>query len=170
MRTPELLLSRLANVRPCGSYRWTARCPAHPDRNPSLSIKQAVDRILLHCWAGCSAHDIIRAIGLTLADLYNDSAHAKPDPVVDRRRLAAKGLEIWRQAQLQLCAEELRARDTPRGAITRMVQAGEMTEEAAWVSLEDVYRGYSELEYKFERLLHGEGVLALWRESRRGDA
>jgi len=31
-----------------------ALCPAHDDRNPSLSIQLADDRILIHCFAGCS--------------------------------------------------------------------------------------------------------------------
>jgi hypothetical protein len=31
-----------------------ARCPAHNDRNPSLSIREAADgKILIKCHAGC---------------------------------------------------------------------------------------------------------------------
>jgi hypothetical protein len=72
--------------------------------------------------------------------------------------------------QLQHVAEELRARDTLRGAVNRNVAAREMTEADAWDSLEGVNRGYSELEYRFQRLMRNEDTLQLWREARRGDS
>ena len=41
-------------------------CPAHHDRNPSLSIKVTADgKLLLHCFAGCRFEDIIHAAGLS---------------------------------------------------------------------------------------------------------
>ncbi len=83
--TPELLLSRLANVRRYGSDRWGAPCPAHADRNPSLTIKQTADRILLYCWAGCSASDVLKACGLKLRDVYNDSRQVKINPAANLR-------------------------------------------------------------------------------------
>jgi hypothetical protein len=41
---------------------WMARCPAHDDRNPSLSITQADDRVLVHCFAGCSWQAVISVL------------------------------------------------------------------------------------------------------------
>jgi putative DNA primase/helicase len=42
---------------------WVARCPAHHDRHPSLSIADGADgRLLLRCFAGCSWSDIRRAL------------------------------------------------------------------------------------------------------------
>lgn len=42
---------------------WAAKCPAHEDGNPSLSINDGRDgRPLLHCHAGCSQHDIIEVL------------------------------------------------------------------------------------------------------------
>lgn len=49
---------------------WTACCPAHDDRTPSLSITPTDDRILLKCHAGCATADVVAALGLTLADLF----------------------------------------------------------------------------------------------------
>jgi len=60
----------------------------------------------------------------------------------------------------------LRLRDALSRAITDAVQAGAVTEAEAWDALEEAYAGYSELEYKFERLLRKQDTLALWRESR----
>jgi putative DNA primase/helicase len=50
---------------------WVARCPGHEDRNPSLSIHVGDDgRVLLRCFAGCSAERIVAALGLTMRDLF----------------------------------------------------------------------------------------------------
>ena len=40
----------------------TAQCPAHDDKDPSLSITRAPDRVLLHCHAGCALEDVIAAL------------------------------------------------------------------------------------------------------------
>src|SRR5436309_3419387 len=150
--TAERILPRLSGVRRVSSDRWTAQCPAHEDRRPSLSIKQARDRTLIHCWAGCTAAEVVAAVGLTLADLYDDAQHSRPNPTADLRRVAAQGLERWRQTELQRSAEGLRLRDALSRAITDAVQAGAVTEVEAWDALEEAYAGYRQLEYKFERL------------------
>jgi hypothetical protein len=64
------LLNKLEKVK--GSKgRWTACCPAHVDRSPSLAITETDDgRILLKCFAGCSAHQIVEAVGMDLTDLF----------------------------------------------------------------------------------------------------
>ena len=41
---------------------WMAPCPAHEDRNPSLSIREVDGKILLHCHAGCAQRDVIEAL------------------------------------------------------------------------------------------------------------
>ena len=38
---------------------WTARCPAHDDREPSLSIRDDGGKVLVRCHAGCDQHDVI---------------------------------------------------------------------------------------------------------------
>lgn len=67
----DLLLKRLDSVRKIGRDRWLARCCVHEDNCPSLSIRQASDgTILLHCFAGCGASDIVEAVGMKLSDLF----------------------------------------------------------------------------------------------------
>jgi putative DNA primase/helicase len=39
-----------------------ARCPAHDDRNPSLSLKDADGRVLVHCHAGCAQRAVVEAL------------------------------------------------------------------------------------------------------------
>ena len=71
MTATERVLDRLEAVKPTAPGRWLARCPSHKDRTPSLSIRQMEDgRVLLHCFSGCQIGDILAAIGLTLADLF----------------------------------------------------------------------------------------------------
>ena len=68
--TASTLLGRLEGVRSRGPGRWSARCPSHKDRSPSLSIAEAEDgRVLLHCFAGCGADDVLGAIGLSFSDV-----------------------------------------------------------------------------------------------------
>jgi hypothetical protein len=38
---------------------WMARCPAHEDRRPSLSLCERNGRILVHCFAGCTQAEVI---------------------------------------------------------------------------------------------------------------
>ena len=71
--TAEELLLRLEAVRQT-SRGSMARCPAHHDKNPSLSIAEGADRILLHCFALCETRDIVAALGITMADLFFDKA------------------------------------------------------------------------------------------------
>ena len=81
MSAAERLLSRLEGVKATGADRWTALCPAHDDRRPSLSLRHAEERVLLHCWSGCAAGDIVAALGLSLADLFDDNErHAYHTP------------------------------------------------------------------------------------------
>lgn len=67
------LLNRLDGVRSRGSGRWSARCPAHADKSPSLSIREVDGKTLLHCFAGCTPEEIVGELGLDLKDLFTDS-------------------------------------------------------------------------------------------------
>lgn len=69
MIDPSRLLSRLEGVRQLRPDRWQAKCPAHDDKTPSLSITQVDDRILLYCFTGCEVSAILSAMGLTWADI-----------------------------------------------------------------------------------------------------
>lgn len=55
-----------------GGGRVKAQCPAHDDRNPSLSVTGIAGQALVYCHAGCRTGDVLAAIGLVMADLYDD--------------------------------------------------------------------------------------------------
>lgn len=90
-RPIDRLLDRLEAVRETGPGRWMARCPAHDDSTPSLSIREVGDgRLLIHCHAGCDADRVMAAAGLSLADLFPRDDRAAghgyaPVPRRDRR-------------------------------------------------------------------------------------
>ena len=60
--TIQEALSVLAGVRRIGGG-WSALCPAHADRTPSLTLAEGGrSKLLLHCHAGCSFEQVIGAI------------------------------------------------------------------------------------------------------------
>jgi putative DNA primase/helicase len=61
----DSILDKLRDAKACGKG-WSARCPAHDDHHPSLTVTESVDGlILMHCHAGCSFEDISRALGIS---------------------------------------------------------------------------------------------------------
>jgi hypothetical protein len=70
MRPIDRALDRLKGVKQHNGY-FMAFCPAHDDKEPSLSIKEGDDeRALLKCFAGCSFENIVTALGLETKDLF----------------------------------------------------------------------------------------------------
>lgn len=63
------------------------RCPVpthgrgRGDRNPSLAVTPAVDRVLLHCDTGCHTDDVLASIGLTMSDLFDEPLRRADRPV-----------------------------------------------------------------------------------------
>jgi len=52
-------------------------CPAHEDRNPSLSLTLADNKILLNCHAGCSFDGIVSAVGMNQSQFFVHSDNSK---------------------------------------------------------------------------------------------
>lgn len=65
----EALLSRLQKVKGRNGS-WTACCPAHDDKSPSLAIREESGKVLLHCFGGCEAQNIVAAVGMDMTDLF----------------------------------------------------------------------------------------------------
>jgi putative DNA primase/helicase len=75
----EKVLSRLHGVKPCGEGQYKALCPAHDDKNPSLSVTEAADgKVLIRCHAGCDYRSIVKAVGLETTELFPASNGRKP--------------------------------------------------------------------------------------------
>lgn len=85
------ILAMLDKVQRAGNG-WIARCPAHDDGRPSLSVAEGeAGQVLLNCFAGCSAEEIVTALDLTMADLF-------PHVTGPRPRLVVGGKEATRES------------------------------------------------------------------------
>src|SRR5262249_50393206 len=132
------LLARLRNVRR-GAGGWSALCPSHEDTENSLSIAEGKEgRILLKCFTGCTAGQIVAAIGLRMQDLFDtgtppggesntsvgDTATTQPHPpgCTLAQYAKAKGLPVAFLEALGL--RELRRDGAPAIAIPYRDQAG----------------------------------------------
>ncbi len=133
------LLSRLERVRPRGPGRWSARCPAHADKTPSLSVRELEDgRVLLHCFSGCAVDSVAGALGLDVVDLFpprlGAGGGAAPLP---KRGLLTSGqaLEILKFESLVIAAI---ACDMVKGAAIsqadheRLLKASGRVQAIAW--------------------------------------
>ncbi len=77
----ERVLAQLTLVRREREGQWQARCPAHDDRTPSLSVGIGRDgKVLLDCKAGCTYDAVKRAAGLTDADLFPEQIGRESTP------------------------------------------------------------------------------------------
>lgn len=73
MKETADILGKLLGVR-ANRNGWTAFCPSHEDRRErSLSIGEAdAGHVLVHCFAGCTAEEVVVAVGLQTSDLFED--------------------------------------------------------------------------------------------------
>ncbi len=59
--TAERIAAGLQKARKSGKG-WVANCPAHDDKNPSLSLTDAGDKVLVKCFAGCDQTAVVEAL------------------------------------------------------------------------------------------------------------
>ena len=101
----------LLHARPTGRGRWSARCPAHPDRNASLTITQGRRGVLLKCWSqGCAVASIVAALGIRVADLFDGPA-LTPEKAAQSALVSAAREQWNRQCRAIERARVARVRD-----------------------------------------------------------
>ena len=66
------------DCRPRGSDErgYSALCPSHDDRSPSLSVSYRNSKVLLRCHAGCTTVAVLDALALPWESLFDEEAHA----------------------------------------------------------------------------------------------
>lgn len=113
----NLLLERHPDARKCRE-KYIARCRAHADSSPSLSLSCGKDgRALVHCFAGCKPCDVLAAVGLEMRDLFPDSdkPRTKRGPnkaaVAHERCIVAIGISLLTQG-ISLPASDLERLET----------------------------------------------------------
>ena len=97
----ETLLSRLDDVKQTSSNTWRARCPSHGSKGRTLAIKDDNGKVLVRCFAECSADEIVGAVGLKLEDLFPPRpkddfvrGERRPFPAADILRCVAEEIMI----------------------------------------------------------------------------
>lgn len=142
--TAEPLLQRLEGVQKSGNG-WRASCPACGGRSRKLSVAQVDDRVLLHCFGGCRAVDVLATAGLTWADLMPPRYWPQTP---EERRCARRAIReagwtaalstLELEAKVVLIAARLLASWRPLSEAdnTRLSQAVERIEGAANVLVE----------------------------------
>jgi hypothetical protein len=99
----DLILPLLTKARQRQPGQWSACCPGHDDKRPSLSVRETPEgAVLVHCFSGCSADAVVAALGLSLADLFPPRKLSGNEPKRQPRLLTAgQALELLdREAQL----------------------------------------------------------------------
>lgn len=177
MIAAERLLPHLQGVRPSGIDRWTARCPAHDDHSPSLSIRKTGDRVLVHCHAGCRTENILQALGIeSMRILFDSDEGFTIDTIASQKRMAVDGLKRWSAQRLNFVCGQLREINTAIEIDARTLRLLEDAliprtaelEDLAWERLADLLKLQSGMEREFEILNDGSLLekLELWRQSR----
>lgn len=84
----DVFLSRLTKVRKTGPWTWTACCPSHEDKHPSLGVRLTADgTVLIRCYAQlCEIHEIARAVGMEVTDFFPEKLPQGKEAVPPVRR------------------------------------------------------------------------------------
>lgn len=103
----ERFLDRLEGVHKYSRGGYRAKCPVgHSRKDGSLTINEGDNgSVILHCFAGCTVHEITGAVGMQVKDLF------PPQPT--RNMTRAERLELresvqqtkWREASVVLGLE-----------------------------------------------------------------
>ena len=84
----DSVFSRLEALQYNGVDRWTAKCPAHEDIKPSLSVAIGDARLLVKCHrkgGGCSFDQIVGSMGLSSSDFREKGSMSKFKECYDYR-------------------------------------------------------------------------------------
>lgn len=131
----EKLLPRLAQVKKTGPQKWQALCPAHADKRPSLNIREMDDgTLLLKCWSGCGAADVVEAAGLRLHDLFPRTNESRRPLRSGERWIPRDALAgVAHEALIVVLAGERLMAGNPltRGELDRIAQAAGRIRAAA---------------------------------------
>ena len=84
----EEFLSRFEGPRKRTTTGVLVRCPAHEDGEPSLSVDDGKDRILVKCFAGCAPRDVCEALGLGMAELFYEQKESRQEAPRAKRLVA----------------------------------------------------------------------------------
>ena len=90
----ETIAAGLERVRWSGRHSFTACCPAHHDRSPSLSVTEDGQMVLVHCHAGCDHKSVLDALGFR--EKRNPLSNPRPRPEPKPPATYDYAVKAWR--------------------------------------------------------------------------
>ncbi len=135
MSAVDKVLATLDRVKSAGHGQWKARCPAHDDNNPSLSVSEGENgAVLIKCFAGCDTANVVGAMGLQMTDLFPENTRktSKGNSAINRQFLRDAGAK--RETVKAPAAEP----DKPKRRLFTLIRADHIERKATdWL-----IRGY----------------------------
>ncbi len=122
------VLAQLPKAKQRQPSQWSACCPAHPDKGPSLSVRETPEgAVLIHCFAGCSVEAVVAALGLEMSDLFPPRQLSGNEPKrISRLLTAGQALELLDQEAMLVAvaaANVLHGEVLNQIDLTRILQA-----------------------------------------------
>jgi putative DNA primase/helicase len=101
---PQLNIEQLAKKlgkASCNGSGWVCLCPAHDDRNPSLSLSwdSTTQKLLVKCHAGCDYDDIMAAIRQKGYQLLKNSETLTQQSASAYTSNTERARHIWQQTE-----------------------------------------------------------------------
>jgi hypothetical protein len=115
MTPAEKFVQRLGKVKGRNGS-WTACCPAHDDKSPSLSIREGEDgRVLVHCFGGCDVQEVLGAVGMDMSDLFPEKQERYEGQTSKQMKPAFYATDLLRIASIECLVVMIAAYDIRQG-------------------------------------------------------
>ena len=85
----DLFCSKLKQVKPTRNG-IEALCPAHDDKNPSLTASYTDEKILVKCQVKCTFEEIVSAMGMEQSQFFAPKEKPTPKKIVAKYRYEDK--------------------------------------------------------------------------------
>lgn len=94
------ILNRLGSAaRPDGDGNYKCRCPAHDDKQESLSVREGDKGIVLKCFAGCTIDAICARLGMKPSELFwKDQEQTAPRPAAVKQKAPPRTFNSYAEA------------------------------------------------------------------------
>ena len=133
----EELADHFEQVKMVGNG-FSARCPAHADKSPSLRVAAGNTGWLVKCYTGCTFFDVVTAAGLQpLHFKYNSASNSGPQRSGDARSKLVELMEQKRRIPFKL-DEIIDIAIKPD--VRRLAEAGVANPEMAQMPVPDALR------------------------------
>lgn len=126
------ILDRVEFFKQIGTGKWVCTCPSHQDKSPSLRITETDDgKVLIKCWSGCSALDVLTSIGLSWSSLFPNDGYRRSrvqrddrveDYIVEFAEYAKSTGKQLTQADKQAYARALRNGGRANGFVSKVIR------------------------------------------------